>query len=108
MASGGDQPARPVGQRHSGVVHGGLNRRPPTPPRRDWLLGGMVAGLTIIALLIVANGCAAKPVDVASIPTDSLTPSPVSSLPIFVQETPALPTSTPIPTTSPTQIPTAT
>src|SRR6476646_6803689 len=106
MASGGDQPARPVGQRHSGVVHGGQNRRPATPPRRDWLLGGLVAGLTVIAMLIVANVSAAKPADVASAPTDSPTPRPVSSLPIYVQETPAPPTFTPLPTPSATPIPT--
>ena len=112
MASGGDQPARPPGQRHSGVVHGGLNRRPATPPRRDWVLGGMVAGLTVIAMLIVANVFAAKPADVAAVPTDSPTPISVSSLPIFVQETPAPPSPTPTlaptPTASSTPIPTPT
>lgn len=110
MASGGDQPTRPPGQRHSGVVHGGLNRRPARPPRRDWLLGGMVAGLTVIAMLIVANVFAARPADVANVPTDVPTASPVSSLPIFVQETPVPPTPTPTlpptPTPSPAPVPT--
>ena len=67
-----------------------------------------MAGLTVIAMLIVANVFAAKPADVASAPTDSPTASPVSSLPVFVQETPEPPTPTPTPPPAPTPSPSPT
>src|SRR3954447_10646438 len=106
MASGDMEPAGPPGQRHSGVVHGGLSRRPQPQRRRDWLLGGGVAGLTVIAFLVIANVLGGQPAAVAEVPTASPpSPSPASSLPIFVQETPA-PTPTPSPTLAPTRPPT--
>lgn len=59
----------------------------------------------MIALIIVANVFAAKPTDVADVPTPSPSPSTVSSLPIFVQETPKPPTATPGLTPTPTPLP---
>jgi len=105
MASGAPQPPPPqAGQQHSGVSHSARSRRlQSTPPRRDWLLGGLVAGLTVIALLIVVNVFGGRPTDVANTSSPSASPSAsaISSLPVFVQDTPTpspLPTATPSPT----------
>src|SRR4051794_13950975 len=107
MASGGVQPPGPAGQRHSGVVHGGLNKRRASSPRRNWLAGGVVALVTVVAMILVANAFATRPTEVAVVPTPTAGQTPDSSLPIFVQETPnptLPPTSTPSPT--PTPLPT--
>lgn len=105
MASGAQQPPPPqAGQQHSGVSHSARARRlQSTPPRRDWLLGGLVAGLTVIALLIVVNVFGGRSTDVANAasPSPTSSASAVSSLPVFVQDTPTpapLPTATPSPT----------
>lgn len=111
MASGGVQPSGQPGQRHTGVVHGGIPRRPVPRPRRDWLLGGIVAGLTILMMLLVANAFGGRPVEVAAAPTPTTDPTPVveSSLQVFYQETPApTPSPTPSPTPTPTPQPTPT
>ena len=66
MASGGVQPSGPPGQRHSGVVHGGLSRRPcPDSRAVTGCWPGLVAGLTVITLVIVANVFAGRPPTVA-------------------------------------------
>ena len=99
----------PPGQHHSGVVHGAHSKRPAPPPRRDWLLAGVVAGLTVITLVIVANVFGRSAPTVAVISSPSPSPTDISSLPVFVQETPnPTPTSSPSPTPSPTQPPTPT
>ena len=80
-------------------------------PRRDWLLGGIVAGLTILMMLLVANAFGGRPVEVAAAPTPTTDPTPVveSSLQVFYQETPApTPSPTPTPTPTPTLPPTPT
>src|SRR4051794_29247420 len=104
MASGGAQPTRPDGQRHSGVVHGGRSRSPTPQPRRDWLLGGLVAGVTVAAMLLVANVFAGRSTDVADVSVASASPTPTTTtLPIFVQESPN-PTATPTPSPSATPV----
>jgi hypothetical protein len=112
MASGAHQPPPPqAGQQHSGVSHSARTRRlQSTPPRRDWLLGGLVAGLTVIALLIVVNVFGGRSPDVvAASPSPSSSASAVSSLPVFVQDTPTpSPVPTPTPSPSPTLPPTPT
>ncbi len=101
MASDGVQPPRPPGQRHAGVVHGGLRRGPMPAPRRDWVAGGIVAGLTLASLVIVANVFGGRQPTVAVIDSPSPTASPVSSLPVYIQETPN-PTPPPTPYWTPT------
>ena len=107
MASDGVQPPRPPGQRHAGVVHGGLRRGPMPAPRRDWVAGGIVAGLTLASLVIVANVFGGRQPTVAVIDSPSPTASPVSSLPVYIQETPN-PTPPPTPYWTPTPTPTPT
>lgn len=109
MANGGHQPSGPPGQRHAGVVHGGRSRRPAAAPRRDWLAAGIVAGFTVLLALLVVSVFNGHAADVA--PTSSPTFYAVSSLSIFVQETPAAtatPTAAPGPTATPTLGPTPT
>jgi hypothetical protein len=109
MASGGVQPSGQPGQRHTGVVHGGIPRRPQRSPRRDWLLGGIVAGLAVLMMLLVANAFGDRAVDVATEPTPTPTSNVESSLVAFSQETPApTPSPTPTPAPTPTPIPTPT
>jgi outer membrane biosynthesis protein TonB len=106
MASGEPQPPGRE-QRHTGVVRGGFARRPAQTPRRDWIAGGIVAGITVGAMLIVLNAFGSRPAEVALLPTPTSAPSVESTLPVFVQETPApTPTPTPAPTPAPTPSPT--
>jgi hypothetical protein len=93
-----------TGQRHTGVIHGRIPRRPPTP-RRDWLAAGVVAGITVLALFLVLRGFGPAAPEVAVVPP---TGSAEPTLPPFSQPPAPTPTMvpTPIPTVWATPIPT--
>jgi hypothetical protein len=93
-------------QRHAGVVRGRIPHRPPTR-RYDWLAAGIVAGITVLALLLVLKGFGPATPEVAVVPaTDSSGPT----LPPYSQPPVATPTPvpTPIPTVWATPVPTPT
>ena len=69
--------------------------------RRDWVAGGVVAGLTLATLVLVANVFGGRQPVVAVIDSPSPTASAVSSLPVYVRET-ANPTPSPTPYWTPT------
>jgi len=120
MASMRREPGETARQRHAGVVRGRIPRRPPTR-RHDWLAAGIVAGITVLAVLLVLRGFAPAAPQVAVLPpTDSAgitlppysqppAPTPTTApTPIATIWATPVPTPTPTPTPSPTPTPTPT
>lgn len=92
MASMRRKPGETARPRHAGVVRGRIPRRPPAR-RYDWLAAGIVAGITVLALLLVLRGFGPAAPQVAVVPP---TESTAGTLPPYSQ--PPVPTPTTVPT----------
>lgn len=106
MASMRREPGATARQRHAGVVRGRIPRRPPAR-RYDWLAAGIVAGITVLVVLVVLKGLGPGAPEVAVVPP---TDSAASTLPPYSQPPAPTPTTvpTPIPTVWATPVPTPT